>query len=266
MTTSASTGLSPTTTSYLPLYGKTALVTGGSRGIGRAVTERLAAQGAAVVFTYASRSQAAADLVDTIKAEGGWAQAVQCDLAQPEQLDRVFADVDGALSEAGLSGLDIVVANAGVAAYGPIAEVDGVTWDRVLGINAKGCFFTVQHAANRLRDGGRVVVLSTIGTAWPSPGEAVYAASKSCVEQIARVASRELGARGITVNTVSPGPTDTELLRAGAPPEALDGAAAMTALGRIAQPADVAGVVALLAHPDGGWITGQNIRADGGLT
>jgi 3-oxoacyl-[acyl-carrier protein] reductase len=111
-----------------------------------------------------------------------------------------------------------------------------------------------------------VIALSTVGTAWPSPGETVYAASKAAVEQICRVASRELGRRGITVNVVSPGPTDTDLLRAGASAEALAGAAAMTALGRIGDPEDIADVVSLLARPEARWITGQVVRADGGLT
>ncbi|MDN5751338.1 MAG: SDR family oxidoreductase [Pseudonocardia sp.] len=124
----------------------------------------------------------------------------------------------------------------------------------------------MQHATRRLRDHGRLVTVSTIGTAWPSPGEAAYAASKAAVEQITRVASRELGHHGITANTVSPGPTDTDLLRASAPPEALDGAAAMTALGRIGHCTDAADLIALLARPDSRWITGQNIHADGGLT
>ncbi|GAB3507283.1 SDR family oxidoreductase [Amycolatopsis cihanbeyliensis] len=241
-------------------------MTGGSRGIGRAVASKLAAAGAAVVFTYATRSDAADDLIADITASGGWARALPCDLGKLEQLEGVFTHVDRALAEAGAPGLDILVANAGIAAHGPIDEVDGDDWDRVFEVNARGCFFTLQHAARRMRNGGRVITVSTIGTAWPSPGETLYAASKAAVEQISRVASRELGSRGITVNTVSPGPTDTDLLRAAASPEAVDGAAAMTALGRIGQPKDIADVVALLAHPDSRWITGQNIRVDGGLT
>lgn len=171
-----------------------------------------------------------------------------------------------AFADAGVEGLRVLVANAGVFASAPIDQVDSDEWDRVMAINAKGTFFTVQHAARRIRDDGRIITVSTIGTAWPSPGEALYAASKATVEQITRVASRELGPRRITANTVSLGPTATDLLRADAPSEALDGAAAMTALGRIGQPTDVADLVALLAHPHARWITGQNIRADGGLT
>jgi len=249
-----------------PLAGVGALVTGGSRGIGRAITTRLAADGAAVVFTYSTQAQAAEELVAEVTAAGGWARSLQLDLREHTRFDDVFTTAEQAFGEAGARGLGVVVANAGVAAHAPIDEVDGHEWDRVMDINAKGTFLTVQHAADHMLDGGRIVTISTIGTAWPSPGEAVYAASKAAVEQISRVASRELGRRGITVNTICPGPTDTDLLRAGASPDALDGAAAMTALGRIGQPGDIADLVAILAHPDTRWLTGQVIRADGGLT
>lgn len=249
-----------------PLAGHGTLVTGGSRGIGRAVAARLAADGAAVVFTYASRHTAADDLVDQITADGGWARALQLDLADPSRFDAVFTAADQAFSDAGVDGLTVLVANAGIMTHAPLDQLGVDEWDRTMAVNARGTFLTVQHAARRMRDGGRIITISTIGTAWPSPGEAAYAASKAAVEQITRVASRELGARGITANTVSAGPTDTDLLRAGAPEEALAGAAAMTALGRIGLPDDIADLVSLLAHPDSRWITGQNIRADGGLT
>ena len=133
-------------------------------------------------------------------------------------------------------------------------------------VNARGVFLTVQHAAPRLRDGARILTISTIGTAWPSPGEAAYTASKAAVEQVTRGASRELGHRGITANTISLGPTQTDLLTGSSPPEALEATAAMTALGRIGRPEDVAYLVALLAHPGNRWMTGQTVRADGGLT
>lgn len=249
-----------------PLAGCGALVTGGSRGIGRAIAVRLAADGAAVVFTYATQRAAADAVAAEIAADGGWARALQLDLACPDQFEDVFTAADQAFTDAGVSGLSVLVANAGVIAHAPLDQLSVDEWDRVLATNARGTFLTVQQAARRLRDHGRIITVSTIGTAWPSPGEAAYVASKAAVEQITRVASREFGHRGITANTVSLGPTDTELLRAGAPPEALEGAAAMTALGRIGQPADAADLIALLARPDSRWLTGQNIRADGGLT
>ncbi len=249
-----------------PLAGHGALVTGGSRGIGRAIAARLATDGAAVVFTYVSENAAAEKLVAEITARGGWARAVQLDLANPDQFEQVFTAADRAFLDAGVNGLDVLVANAGIIAHAPIEALSIDEWDRIMGTNARGTFLTVQHGARRLRDQGRIITTSTIGTAWPSPGEAAYAASKAAIEQLTRVASRELGHRDVTANTVSLGPTDTDLLRAGTPPEALDGAAAMTALGRIGQPTDVADLVALLVRPDNRWITGQNIHADGGLT
>lgn len=249
-----------------PLAGIGALVTGGSRGIGRAITTRLARDGAAVVFTYATHTQAAEDLVTEITEAGGWVRALQLDVRDHDRFADVFTVAEQAFDQAGAHGLGVVVANAGIAVQSAIEDINGDTWDRVMNINAKGVFLTIQHAAAHILDSGRIITVSTIGTIWPSPGEAVYAASKAVVEQISRVASRELGRRGVTVNAISPGPTDTDLLRTGTSPEALNGAAAMTALGRIGQPDDIADLVAILAHPDSRWMTGQIIRADGGLT
>lgn len=247
-----------------PLTGCGALVTGGSRGIGRAVALRLAADGAHVVLTYRTQEAAARDAVRWITDSGGTASAVQIDFAQPDRVENAFSAVDQHLAAAGV-GLDVVVANAGVFASAPIAEASVADWERVMTINATGAFLTLQYAARRLRDHGRIITISTVGTAWPSSGEAAYAASKGAVEQLTRVASRELGERGITANTVSLGPTDTDLL-GDTPREALEGAAAITALGRLGRPEDAADFIALLAHPDNRWVTGQNIRADGGLT
>lgn len=259
------TSTAPTFPSTLSLAGRSALVTGGSSGIGRAITRKLAADGAFVVFTYNAQDQAADTLITEISDHGSRAAAVQLDLADPDMFAAAFIAVERACSGAGIDGLDILVANAGVFTSGSIEHSTVEEWDRVMGINGRGTLLTLQHAAPLLRDGGRILTISTIGTAWPSPGEAIYAASKAAVEQLTRVASRELGSRGITANTVSLGPTDTDLLRSSAPPEALGGAAAMTALGRLGRPTDIADLIALLAHPDNRWITGQNIRADGGL-
>ncbi|MFF7943930.1 SDR family oxidoreductase [Nocardia gamkensis] len=259
------TSMSPAAASSHWLSGRGALITGGSRGIGRAIAARLAAAGATVVFTYHTRSEAAETLVAEIAQRDGRASAVRLDLGDPDKVSAAFAAADTVFQRAGV-GLDILVANAGVFASAPLAEAGIEEWDRVMAVNARGTFLTLQQAAPRLRDGARVVTLSTVGTHWPSPGEAIYAASKAAVEQLTRVASREFGHRGITANTISLGPTDTDLLRSSAQPGAVEGAAAMTALGRIGRPADVADLVALLVHPDNRWVTGQNIRADGGLT
>ncbi|MEV0620583.1 SDR family oxidoreductase [Nonomuraea sp. NPDC050404] len=235
-----------------------AVVTGGSRGIGRAVVERLAGDGATVVFSYVADERAAREVEEAC---GGRAVAVRADAADPEQVERLFAKADTVFA----GPLTALVNNAGVIDHTPIDGLTREVFERVMAVNVRGAFFTVQAAARRMADGGRIVNISSTGTAWPSPGESVYAASKAAVEQLTRVASRELGRRGITVNAVSPGPTDTDLLRAGASPETMAGVAHMTALGRVGTPADIAALVALLLGPDAAWLTGHNLIADGGL-
>ncbi|WP_203779550.1 SDR family oxidoreductase [Actinoplanes philippinensis] len=233
------------------LAGKVALVTGGSRGIGRAVVERLTSDGARVVFTYHSAEAEATKL-----AEETGAEPVRCDQADLDTLPAIFAPVR--------DGLDILVNNAGIAFARPIAEITVDDFDRLLTINTKFPTFAIRTAIPLLRDGGRIINLSSINTALPSPGAGLYSASKAALEQITRVASRELGPRRITVNTVSPGATDTDMLRSVNTPEGLDRAVTFTALQRLGTPADVAAVIAFLAGPDAAWITGQNLHAGGG--
>ncbi|GGN52665.1 3-oxoacyl-ACP reductase [Actinoplanes lobatus] len=235
-----------------PLTGKTALVTGGSRGIGRAVARRLAADGARVVFTYRSSKDAA----DALAGEIG-AVAVPCDQADPNTLPAVFEPLQ--------DGLDILVNNAAITLSRPIADLTPEDFDRVLTINTKFPLLAIRAAIPLLPDGGRIINLSTLNTAVPAPGLALYCASKAALEQITAVAARELGPRAITVNTVSPGATDTDMLQATNTPESLARTAALTALQRLGQPTDIAAVVAFLAGPDAAWLTGQNLRATGGL-
>jgi 3-oxoacyl-[acyl-carrier protein] reductase len=243
------------------LPGKAALVTGGSRGIGRAIAERLAAEGASVVFSFRAAESEAEAVVSAITAAGGTAHAVRADLADPDAALRLYDEAER------LAGpLDILVNNAGVAPTGLIADLPADQFGEVVQVNLTSPFELIQQAARRLRDGGRIVNVSTMNTVIAGPGMAPYAASKAGLELLGKVAAFELGPRRITVNAVLPGATDTDLWRENNPDEASWSAVtSMTALGRIGEPADVAAVVAMLAGPDGRWITGQSVRASGGL-
>ncbi|MFF2540958.1 glucose 1-dehydrogenase [Kitasatospora sp. NPDC058063] len=244
-----------------PLTGKAAVVTGGSRGIGRAVVRRLARDGAQVVLGYAHDERAAAEVVRAVEAEGGRAWALRADLGEAGAAERLMAE-----AEERLGGLDVLVNNAaGSFTPTPLAELADADLDTLFTVNTRTAFTTVRYAARRMRDGGRIVNISTVNTVRPVPGIAAYAASKGAVEQLTAVAAVELGPRGITVNTVSPGATDTDLLRGTNPPEALDRVAGLTPLRRLGRPEDIADVVAFLAGPEGRWLTGQNLRAAGGL-
>jgi 3-oxoacyl-[acyl-carrier protein] reductase len=237
----------------MTLAGKTAVVTGGSRGIGRAIVRRLAADGARVVFSYRQDKTAA----DALARELGDAVAVRADQEDLASIEALFEPVAG--------GLDILVNNAAVNPHAPIRDITPELFDRAMTVNAKFPLLAMQRAEPLLRDGGRIISISTLNTAVPVPGIALYCASKAALEQFTKVAARELGPRGITVNTVSPGATDTDLLRSSNPPEALERLPPLTALGRLGTPSDIADVVAFLAGLDARWITGQNIQATGGL-
>jgi 3-oxoacyl-[acyl-carrier protein] reductase len=238
------------------LSGKNALVTGASRGIGRAIAEELAARGAKVAVNHRSNRAAAQETVDAIASRGGTAIAVQADVAVMADLYRMFDE-----AEAGLGPLDIVVANAGTAVIKPMIEHTLEDYNHTFDTNARGAFFTLQQAARRIRDGGRIVAISTGGTRMWVPQTSLYQGSKGAVEQFVRTLSREVGARRITVNAVLPGFTDTDLL----PQRDRAIAAGMSPFGRIGEPAEVAAAVGFLASPAAGWITGQNIGAGGGV-
>jgi 3-oxoacyl-[acyl-carrier protein] reductase len=235
------------------LEGRTAVVTGGSRGIGRAIVERLVEDGARVVFSFVENQAAAREFVDTT---AGRAVAVRADQGEASDISRLF-------EEAGE--LDILVNNAAINPVTPILDITETEYDQVMRVNAKGTFLTIQQAGRRLRDAGRIINISTLNTVLPAPGIALYAASKAAVEQFTAVAAREFGPRGITVNTVSPGATDTDLLRSSNPGSSFAETIAVTALRRLGRPDDIANVVAFLAGPDSQWITGQNLRVTGGL-
>ncbi|WP_067793222.1 SDR family NAD(P)-dependent oxidoreductase [Actinomadura formosensis] len=237
----------------MTLNGKTALVTGGSRGIGRAIVRRLARDGARVVFSFREDEAAAGALMREVPGT----EAVRADQADLASIEALFEPVAG--------GLDVLVNNAAINPPTPIRDVTAELFDQVMTVNAKFPLLAMRRAEPLLRDGGRIVNISTLNTVLPVQGLVLYCASKAALEQFTAVAAREFGGRGITVNTVSPGATDTGMLRATNTPEALERTTEFTALGRLGEPGDIADVVAFLAGPDARWITGQNIRATGGL-
>jgi len=245
---------------------KTALVTGGSRGIGRAIVERLVHDGVSVVFSFARDETAAARTLATARAGAAADVTVhsqRADLADTEAARQLYDTADRQLG-----GLDILVNNAGSSTVPqPISETSDTDYDHLMAVNTRAVFVLMREAATRLHDGGRIVNISTVNTVAPHPAAAVHAASKAAVEQFAACAARQLGPRGITVNSVSPGATDTDLLRDSNPDVDVESAVATaTPLGRLGHPTDVADVVAFLTAHDGRWITGQNIRASGGLS
>ncbi|MGK5631454.1 SDR family oxidoreductase [Streptomyces sp. URMC 123] len=241
------------------LTGRTALVTGGSRGIGRAVVRRLAAEGARVGVHYASNEAAAKETVATVEAAGGSAFAIRAELGVPGDADALWQAFD-----AHADGLDILVNNAGIAGPGLIHEVTEEDYDRVFAVNAKAPFFIIQKGLDRLRDGGRIVNISSGVTKVAFPGMTSYAASKGALEVLTLTLAQTLGSRGITVNAVSPGTIETDIHPWMADPAAKAHAASFSVFDRVGQPDDVADVVAFLASPDARWVTGQNIDASGG--
>jgi 3-oxoacyl-[acyl-carrier protein] reductase len=244
------------------LDGKGALVTGGSRGIGRAIVEQFAADGVTVVFSYLRNQAAAQEVVDTVTKAGGTAYAVQADQGSMADLLRLFEETDKRLADVGL---DIVVCNAAAAMPIAIEDVTEEDYDRYMSVNAKGPFFIIQYAGTRLRDGGRVIMFSTTNTRLHAPRGALYTGGKGAVENFTKVAAMSFGARGITANIVSPGATDTDGLRNANPGDTFEDVIRLTSLRRLGRPEDVASAVVMLAGPDAAWITGQNINVDGGI-
>lgn len=243
-----------------PAAVRTAVVTGGSRGIGRAVSLQLARDGLAVVVNYAREAVAAEETVAAITAAGGQAITVQADVADEHAVAALF---DRAEQEFG--GVDVVVNCAGRLALSPMADLDLSVLDAVHRTNIRGTFVVAQQAARRLRAGGSFVAFSTsvVGTQFPAYG--AYAASKAAVESITLILARELRGRDITVNTVAPGPTATDLFLEGKTPEQIDRLAKSPPLERLGTPEDIARVAAFLISPAGHWVNGQILRANGGM-
>ena len=240
--------------------GKVAIVTGASRGIGAAIAERLAADGFTVVVNYAGRAAEADALVAKIEAAGGRAIAAQADVSDAGAVARMF---DAA--QAAFGGVDILVNNAGIMKLASLADSDDALFDSQVAINIKGVFNTLREAAKRLRESGRIVNLSSSVVGLRPATYGVYAATKAAVEAMTHVLTKELRGRNITVNAIAPGPTATALFLDGKSQEAIEGLRKAAPLERLGQPEDIAAAVAFLAGPDGGWINGQILRANGGI-
>jgi 3-oxoacyl-[acyl-carrier protein] reductase len=243
-----------------PLAGRRALVTGGSRGIGAEIVRRLAADGAAVAFTYGASAADAEKLVAEVAADGGTAVAIQADSGDPEQVAR---SVDETVAQ--LGGLDILVNNAGVAYIDDVESLTLEQFDRLVAINVKGVFVATQRALAHLGQNGRIINIGSINAERvPGPGLSIYAMSKGAVAGLTRGLARELGPRGITVNNVQPGPIATDMNPEEG--EFADAARKVMATGQYGQPRDIASVVSFLAGPETGYITGANWNVDGGFT
>lgn len=243
------------------LEGKVAVVTGGARGIGAAIAERLAADGATVVVNYAKSAKEAEIVAERIRKAGGKAKAFKADMSVPadakELIEAAFRDFER---------LDILVNNAGRADFVPLEAVNGEHVKAHFDLNVSGPIFATQAAAARFpKEGGRVINVSSVVARSAFPGAAVYSASKAALNALTRVWAAELGPKGITVNAVAPGPVETDMMKAVASPEMVKEWSARSPLGRIGAPKDIADAVAFLASSDARWITGQVIETAGGI-
>ncbi|BCM90090.1 putative oxidoreductase YgfF [Abditibacteriota bacterium] len=240
----------------MQLENKIALVTGGSRGIGRAIALRLASEGAFVWVNYTKHQEAAHEVVAQIEAAGGHAQTVHADISDLGQIETLFGNIEA---------LDILVNNAGYGDFVPFDKIDAAHFDGMFNLNVRGLFFTTRHALRVIRDGGRIVNISSIASRGFSGEGAVYASTKAAVNAFTTAISKDVGARGITVNAVSPGPVQTELFDVAFDDEAKKRMASNSVFNRIGQTDDIADIVAFLCSDGARWITGREIVADGGV-
>lgn len=239
---------------------RVAVVSGGSRGIGRAVSQALGARGYAVVVGYAAGGAAAAEVVEAVTIAGGQAVAVQADVADEEAVAAMF---DVADKEFG--GVDVVVNSAGQMALSPIADLELADLDAQYRTNVRGSFVMAREAARRVRPGGAIVTLSTSVVGLRFPGYAAYASGKAAVETMTQILARELRGKDVTANAVAPGPTATDLFLDGKDAATIEQLAKQPPLERLGTPEDIAEVVAFLAGPEGRWVNGQVVRANGGI-
>jgi NAD(P)-dependent dehydrogenase (short-subunit alcohol dehydrogenase family) len=247
------------------LDGKVALVTGASRGIGRAIAVRLASVGATVAVHYGGSREEAETTLAQVEEAGGQGFLLQADLAAPGAAAALTAQFAAALTErTGATGFDILVNNAGIGRRAPIEEIDEAEFDRIVTVNLKAPFFLIQGLLPNLREGGRIINISSMGTRAAFAFMPVYAPSKAGLEALTRVLAVHCGPRGITVNAVTPGATATDMNAGARDPVQAQVVARTIALGRVGQPEDIAEIVGFLASDEGRWITGQTIDASGG--
>jgi 3-oxoacyl-[acyl-carrier protein] reductase len=239
---------------------RVAIVTGASKGIGRAIALRLARDGMAVVVNYSSSKGAADEVVAEIESEGGKAIAVKADIGTSSGVTALFDAADE-----NFGGTDVIANNAGMMKLAPLTETSDADFEQQIALNLTGTFYGIREGGRRLRDGGRIINFSSSTVGVQGPGYGPYVASKAGVEGMTLIASRELAKRKITVNTVAPGPVETELFMHGKSDEVVQTIVRNIPLGRLGQPEDIASVVSFIAGPDGGWVNGQTLRANGGL-
>ena len=239
---------------------KTAIVTGASRGIGRAIALRLATDGFGVVVNYAGNAAKAEEVVNEITNSGGRALAVQADVANPEDVKQLFEKTLKAFGQ-----IDVVVNNAGIMSLSPIAKGDVETFDKVIATNLRGTFLVFSQAAQHVAEGGRIIAFSSSVLAKSFPTYGPYIASKAGVEGLVHVLANELRGHKITVNAVAPGPVATELFLSDKTEEQIAQLSKLAPLERLGEPSDVASVISFLAGPDGAWINSQVLRANGGF-
>src|SRR3982075_3005625 len=239
---------------------KIAIVTGASRGIGRAVAKRLARDGFVVVVNYLSNAAEAKEVVAELKGIGGDAVAIQADVSSPADVERLFNE-----TSAKFGSVDVVVHNSGIMPLSPIGENNFDLFDKVIATNLRGAFLVLAQAAQHVAEGGRIIALSSSVLAKSFPTYGAYIASKAGVEGLVHVLANELRGRKITVNAVAPGPVATDLFLKGKTQAQIDELNKIAPLERLGQPEDIANVVSFLAGPDGGWVNSQVLRANGGF-
>lgn len=242
------------------LIGKVALVTGASRGMGREIAETFAVHGAKVIVNYANNKSQADNVVHSIQYNGGEAVAIQADIGNMPEMNRLFEKVISTYGQ-----LDILVNNAGIMITKPLTQITEEDFDKQFSVNVKGTYFAIQRAIKYMKKNGRIINFSTSVAGQMFPTYSVYAGTKGAVEQFTRQLAKELGSKDITINAIAPGPVNTELFTAGKTEEQIHTIGSGNDFGRLGEPEDISKVALFLASEESGWITGQTIRVNGGF-